>query len=75
MNFGEKIDNVTGTRDRCTITFNNGRIINCYGEIVSYGFCIYKDCLNLEPEEIERLQEMLKQLAAERKDSLKITIE
>jgi len=75
MNFGERIDNITGTRDRCTITFSNGRILNCYGEIVINGFCIYKNCLNLEPAEIVRLQEMLKQLAAERKDSLKITIE
>lgn len=75
MNFGERIDNVTGTRDRCTITFSNGRILNCYGEIVDRGFCIYKNCLNLEPAEIDRLQEMLKQLAAERKDSLIITIE
>ena len=59
MDFGEKIENIKGTTDSCTITFDNGNVLKCYGELLVHGFCIYKSSLNLTSEEIVRLKEMI----------------
>lgn len=75
FDFGEKIESIKGTRDSCTITFNNGRILKCYGELMVYGFVIYKNSLKLKPNEINKLQEMINQKAMEIENPMKIKIE
>lgn len=78
MDFGERIESIKGTRDRCTITFSNGEVLICYGELMVYGFCIYKSSLtrlNLSAEEINKLQEMIDQKAKEIENPVKIVIE
>lgn len=73
--FGNKIESIKGTRDYCTITFDNGNELKCYGELMVYGFCIYKSSLNLSSSEIHRLQEMIDEKAKEFENPVKITIE
>ena len=75
MDFGEKIENIKGTTDSCTITFDNGNVLKCYGELLVHGFCIYKSSLNLTSEEIVRLQEMINEKAMEYENPVKIVIE
>lgn len=75
MDFGDKIESIKGTRDSCTITFNNGNELKCYGELMVYGFSIYKNSLNLTSEEIIRLQDMIDQKAKEYDNPVKIIIE
>lgn len=75
FDFGEKIESIKGTRDSCTITFNNGRTLKCYGELMLYGFVIYKNSLKLTQDEISKLQEMINQKALEIENSVKIIIE
>ena len=75
MDFGERIESIKGTRDSCTITFSNGEILKCYGELLVHGFCIYKSSLDLTSEEVNRLQEMIEQKAKEYKNPVKIIIE
>ena len=75
IDFGERIDTIKGTRDSCTITFSNGEVLKCYGELLVQGFCIYKNSLNLTAEEINKLQEMIDQKAKEFENPVKITIE
>lgn len=75
MNFGERIESIRGTRDSCTITFNNGEVLKCYGELMVYGFCIYKNSLDLTPEEIDKLRDMINQKAKEIENPVKIVIE
>ena len=72
---GERIDNIKGTRDSCTITFSNGEELKCYGELLINGFCIYKSSLNLTSEEITKLQEMIDQKAKEVENPVNIYIE
>ena len=71
MDFGERIKSIKGTRERCTITFSNGSVLVCHGELLVDGFCIDKGSLDLSSEEIDRLQEMIRQKSAR----MKITIE
>ena len=75
MEFGEKIESIRGTTDSCTITFSNGEVLKCYGELLTSGFCIYKSSLKLTAEEIERLQEMINQKAMEYANPVRIVIE
>lgn len=75
MDFGEKIENIKGTTDSCTITFDNGNVLKCYGELLVHGFCIYKSSLNLTSEEIVSLQEMINEKAMEYENPVKIVIE
>ncbi len=75
MNFGEKIESIRGTRDSCTITFDNGETLKCYGELMGWGFCIYKNKLKLTSEEIDRLQKMIDEKALESENPVKIKIE
>lgn len=75
MDFGNKIESIKGTSDSCTITFDNGKELKCYGELMVYGFCIYKSSLDLTSEEIEKLQEMIAQKAKEFENPVKIIIE
>lgn len=75
MDFGEKIESIKGSSDSCTITFSNGNILKCYGELMTYGFCIYKNSLKLTAEEINKLQEMIDQKAKEFENPVKIVIE
>lgn len=75
MDFGERIESIKGTIDSCTITFSNGSVVKCYGELMPYGFCIYRNSLNLTAEEIQKLQEMINQKAMESENPVKIVIE
>ena len=75
MDFGKKIESIKGTRDKCTIIFDNGKELICYGELMTYGFCIYKSSLNLTSEEISELQEKIDQRAKEFENPVKIKIE
>lgn len=75
MEFGEKIESIKGTRDSCTITFSNGEVLKCYGELLVHGFCIYRSSLNLTSEEVSRLQEMIEQKAKEIESPMYIYIE
>ena len=75
MDFGERIESIKGTRDRCTIPFSNGRVLVCYGELLVHGFCIYKSSLNLTSEEVNKLQELIEQKSAGVENPMKITIE
>lgn len=75
MDFGERIESIKGTRDSCTITFSNGEVLKCYGELMIQGFCIYRNSLDLTSEEVNRLQEMINQKAKEFENPVKIFIE
>ena len=75
MEFGEKIESIKGIRDRCTITFSNGKVLECYGELLVHGFCIYKSSLQLTPEEVDKLQEMINQKSIGIANPMKIIIE
>ena len=75
MDFGDKIESIKGTMDSCIITFSNGKVLKCYGELMPRGFCIYKRSLNLTPEEINRLKVMIEQKAKEFENPVKIFIE
>lgn len=75
MDFGERIESIKGTMDSCTITFSNGKVLKCYGELTIHGFCIYKSGLGLAPEEVIKLQEMIKEKAKEFKNPTRIYIE
>lgn len=75
MTLGKKIESIKGTIDSCTITFDNGNVLKCYGELMVHGFCIYKNSLNLPSEEISKLQEMINDKAKEIENPVKIIIE
>lgn len=75
MEFGKKIEMIKGTTDSCTIIFDNGNELKCYGELMTYGFCIYKNSLKLTEEEIKKLQEMINQKAKEYENPVKILIQ
>lgn len=75
MDFGQGIESIKGTIDSCTITFSNGNVLKCYGELLTYGFCIYKNSLDLTAEEVNKLQELIEQKAKEAKNPVKIIIE
>lgn len=75
MDFGEKIESIKGTRDSCTITFSNGKVLKCYGELMTWGFCIYRSSLDLTSEEVNKLQEMINQKAKEIENPVTIVIE
>lgn len=75
MDFGERIESIKGTMDSCIITFSNGKVLKCYGELMVYGFCIYKNSLKLTAEEIDKLKEMIEEKAKESENPVKIVIE
>ena len=75
MEFGTKIEMIKGSTDSCTIIFDNGNELKCYGELMTYGFCIYKNSLKLTEEEIKKLQEMINQKAKEYENPVKILIQ
>lgn len=75
MDFGDGIETIKGTMDSCTITFTNGKVLKCYGELLVHGFCIYKSSLDLTSEEVTKLQELIDQKASEYENPVKIYIE
>ena len=75
MDLGEKIESIKGTSDSCTIIFDNGNELKCYGELMVNGFCIYKNSLHLSSDGIVRLQEMIDKKAEEFDNPVRIVIE
>ena len=49
--------------------------MDCNGELMVNGFCIYKNSLHLSSDEIVRLQEMIDKKAEEFDNPVRIVIE
>lgn len=79
IKLGNSITDIRGSRDYCNITFDNGTVLKCYGELTllkegGVGFDIYKSSLPLNADEIKTLRTLLFKKYSETPDAMKIII-